>query len=133
MQLPWEPSLSIVIIIVANKEDFMEDVMRHTGFVPLFCSTIPFPQCFPTTCISAGKWRVEAINHSLFGVIPLCLKQMTTLGPVKYICIFLLDVEEALCDKPRPIQMPELQVFNIKYIPSGLVFLASQVFLSQWF
>ncbi|RMC12972.1 hypothetical protein DUI87_10501 [Hirundo rustica rustica] len=35
MQLLWEPSLAIVIISAANKEEFMEDVMRHTGFVPL--------------------------------------------------------------------------------------------------
>lgn len=37
MKLPWEPSLSIVIIRVASKGnmDFMEDVMRHTDFVPL--------------------------------------------------------------------------------------------------
>lgn len=37
MKLPWEPSLSIVITRVASKGnvDFMEDVMRHTGFVPL--------------------------------------------------------------------------------------------------
>lgn len=134
MQLPWEPSLSVVINQCCQPRGFHggchETCRLCPGFVLL--SFAAPSSVFPN--LPAFQWLsgVEAIIQSSFDVIPLCLKQITTLGLVKYICIFLLDVKEALRDKPRLIQMPELQVFINKYIPSGLVFLASQGCISQW-
>lgn len=116
----------------------MEDVIRHTGCVGTVGtptrsgSTAPFPRCFPhylsSSAVSGEQQPLFTTQLFMFlAKIPLRLKQMTTLGQVKFICIFLIDVKEAQGDKPRQIQVPKLQVFDARCFPSGLFFIASQM------